>query len=232
MRRFYKEAAAHAVEGAFTIVLDGKQVRTPGKAALVVPSRALADAVAAEWQAQGAELAPPTLALTRLASTAIDLVAPRRAAIVADIANYAGTDLVCYRAAAPPELADRQHRGWQPLLDWVEMRYGARLAVTAGVMPIAQSEASLGILARAVDAYDGMALAALHLATAACGSLVLALALFEARLDAETAFALSQIDESFEIEHWGEDAEQTRQRVGVREDIVLAARFHALINAA
>lgn len=231
MKRFYRDAGILASAGGFTVALNGKPVRTPAKAPLTVPSRALAAAMAAEWQRQGDEVAPGALPLTRLASTALNLVAPRRAEVVAAIANYAGTDLVCYRAEHPPELVERQQRLWQPLLDWAALRYGAKLAVTAGVVPRAQPEASLAALAAVVAAHDAMALAALHLATAACGSLVIALALFKSQIDADAAFALSQLDESFEIERWGEDAEQNRQRAAVRDDIALAARFHALARA-
>jgi len=232
MRRFYEAATVEAVAGGFTVALDGKPVRTPAKAPLVVASRALAAAIAAEWQAQAGEVRPNALPLTRLASTALDLVAPRHAEIVAGIAKYAGTDLVCYRAAHPPELAERQARAWQPLIDWVAVRYDAPLEVTAGVVPLPQPEASLAALAACVTAYDAMTLTALHLATAACGSLVLALALHERRIDAETAFALSQLDESYEIEQWGEDAEQTQRRAALRDDILLAARFLALLREA
>jgi len=231
MRRFYKEAAAAPAEGGHAVLLDGKPMRTPAKAALVVPSRRLAEAIAAEWQAQGDEIVREALGLTRLASTAIDLVAPRRAEIVAAVARYAGTDLVCYRAEHPPELVARQERVWQPLVDWAAERHGAPLVVTAGIVPQPQPAASVAALAAAVAAYDAMALTALHLATAACGSLVLALALAEGRLDAEAAFAAAQLDESFEIERWGEDAEATKRRNELRDDIAYAARFLALLAA-
>lgn len=231
MRRFYKEAVAHEADGGFTILLDDKPIATPGKALLIVPSRALAEAIAGEWRVQGAEIRPLALPLTRLASAAIDIVAPRHGEKAAAVARYAATDLVCYRATTPYELRQRQHRAWQALIDWVESRYDAKLAVTQGVMPLAQPPTSLAILATTVASYDAMALAALELATTACGSLVLALALFESRIDAETAFTLSQIDESFEIEQWGEDEEASRRRALLREDILLAARFHALLNA-
>lgn len=232
MKRFYKTATVEAVDGGFTVALDGRPVRTPAKAALTVTSRTLAAAIAEEWQAQAGEVRPSALPLTRLASTAIDLVAPRHSEVVAGIAKYAGTDLVCYRADRPPELAERQQRAWQPLLDWLEVRYDAPLGVTAGVVPRPQPEASLAALVAAVAAHDAMTLAALHLVTAACGSLVLALALLEGQIDAEAAFALSQLEESFEIEQWGEDAEQTRGRAALRDDILLAARFIALLRAA
>jgi chaperone required for assembly of F1-ATPase len=205
-------------------------MRTPGKAALVVPSRALAEGIAGEWQAQGEEIVPALLPLTRLASTAIDLVAPRPRAIAAGIAKYAGTDLLCYRAVHPPELARRQAQIWQPHLEWVAVRYGAPLAVTAGVVPVAQARASLDALEAAVAAQRPMTLAALNLATTAMGSLVLALALAEGRIDADAAFAASQLDESWEIERWGEDSEQTKARAALRDDIALAQRFLALLG--
>jgi len=231
MKRFYQVAAVEPADGGFTVALDGKPVRTPAKAALTVASRALAAAIADEWQAQQGELKPAELPLTRLASTAIDLVTPRRAEVIAGIAKYAGTDLVCYRAAHPPELAERQHQAWQPLIDWAELRYEAPLHVTAGIVPRPQPETSLAAYEAAVAAQDDMTLAALNLATAACGSLVLALALLEGRIDAEAAFTLSQLEETYEIERWGEDAEQTQRRAALREDIALAERFFALLRA-
>ncbi|HXP31271.1 MAG TPA: ATP12 family protein [Stellaceae bacterium] len=230
MRRVYRHAATVAADGRFAIELDGKSLRTPAKAALAVPSWALAEAIAEEWLAQGGQVRPQTLSLTRLASTAIDLIAPRRAEIVAEIAEYAGTDLLCYRAAHPPELAQRQHQVWQPLLDWAALRYDAPLRSATGIVPLEQPAASLRAYEAAVAAYEAMALAGLNLATRACGSLVLALALAEGRIDADAAFAAAQLDESFEIERWGEDSEQTRGRSAVKEDIVLAARFIDLLR--
>jgi chaperone required for assembly of F1-ATPase len=229
MKRFYRDATAAPGEDGFSVSLDGKKLRTPGKAELRVPSRALAEAIAAEWRTQEQEIRPHNLPLTRLANTALDLVTPRRAQIVAEIANYAGTDLLCYRAEHPPELVARQAREWQPLLDWAAERY-APLTVTTGVLPCAQAPASLAAFSQAVEVFDAMHLAALHLATTVCGSLVLALALAAHRIDAESAFAAAQLEESFEIEQWGEDAEQTRRRAALRDDIALAARFVALLD--
>ncbi len=206
-------------------------MRTPAKAPLVVPRRALAEAIAAEWQAQGERVLPDTMPLTRLASTAIDLVAPRRAAVVAMIAKYAATDLVCYRAEEPPELVARQHLLWQPLVDWVRERHGAPLEVATGIMPCRQPAASLAALAARVAAHDPWQLAALNLATSACGSLVVALALADGRLDADQAFAVAELDASFEIERWGEDPEQTQRRRSLKDDITAAARFLALAAA-
>jgi chaperone required for assembly of F1-ATPase len=231
MKRFYKTAAVVAADQGFGISLDDRPLRTPAKALLSVPSRALAEAIAAEWHAQGDEVQLDKLPLTRLASTAIDLVTPRRAQVVAEIARYAGTDLVCYRAGHPPELAQRQHAAWQPLIDWATLRYDAPLEVTIGVVPVAQPPATLRAFAAAIDAYGVLPLAALHMATAACGSLVVALALIEGRLDVEGAFAAAQLDETFEIELWGEDPEQTRRRAALKDDMALAARFIELLRS-
>ena len=169
--------------------------------------------------------------LTRLVSTAIDRVTPQRAAIVKQIADYAGTDLVCYRAVHPPELAARQQAMWQPLLDWAAQRYDAPLEVTAGVIPIAQPPLSLRAFAAAVGEQDDLTLAALHLLTGACGSLLIALALIEGRLDAAEAYAISQLDESFQIAAWGEDEEQAQRRRALAEDIAAADRFLSLLRA-
>ena len=231
MKRFYKNASAQAVEGGFAIALDAKTLLTPAKLPLVVPRLALAEAVADEWQAQVDEVRPHTMPLMRLASTAIDLVAKRHAEVVAEIANFAETDLVCYRAEHPAELVARQHAIWQPLADWATLRYDAPLAVTSGIVPVAQKPTTLHALAVAVAAYEPMALTALHAATTASGSLVIALALMEGRLDAEGAFAASQLDESFQIEQWGEDYEAADRRAALKVDIAAAARFVALLRS-
>ncbi|HEV8014667.1 MAG TPA: ATP12 family protein [Stellaceae bacterium] len=230
MKRFYQDARAIEADDEYAVQLDGKPLQTPAKRALRVPSRALADAIAAEWQGQGAAVSPATLPLTRLVSTAIDRVAPQRHDIVAEIANYAATDLLCYRAAEPPELVERQARLWQPLLDWAEARYGAALIVTQGVTPVPQPPAALAAIERATAAHDAPALVALHLATACCGSVVLGLALMAEHITPAEAFAAAQLEESFEIERWGEDAEQTQRRAALKEDIALAARFAALLR--
>jgi chaperone required for assembly of F1-ATPase len=230
MRRFYTKAAAAQRAGGYGVTLDGKPIKTPGKRDLVVPSEALATAIAKEWNAQATEICAATMPLTRLAATTVDRVATQRDAIVRQTANYAGTDLVCYRATHPPELAARQQAVWQPLIDWAVLRYDAPLVVTSGVIPRSQSAGSLRAFAAAVAEQEDFALTALHVATAACGSLIIALALLEGRLDAQQAFAASQLDESFQIEGWGEDAEQARRRRALAADIEAAARFLSLLR--
>jgi chaperone required for assembly of F1-ATPase len=190
----------------------------------------LAAAIAEEWNAQEGEIRPATMPLTRLATTAIDRVATQREAIIEETANYAGTDLVCYRAAHPPALAARQQAVWQPLIDWAVLRYDASLVITTGVIPKSQSAASLRAFAAAVAEQDDFALTALHVATAASGSLVIGLALIEGQLDAQEGFATSQLDESFQIEAWGEDSEQAERRRALAADIAAAARFMLLLR--
>jgi chaperone required for assembly of F1-ATPase len=230
MRRFYKTAGVAASDGGFRVTLDGKPVRTPAKLPLVVPSRRLAEGIAEEWLAQGETVDLRSLKLTRLASIALDLVEPRRGAVIAEVAKYAMTDLVCYRAESPPELAQRQHAAWQPLVDWATLRFDAPLAITSGILPATQPVATLTALTAAIAAYDTFRLAALHFATAACGSLIVALALVEGQLDAAAAFDVAELEQSFQIERWGEDPEQTRRRRELREDIAMAGQFVRLLD--
>ena len=230
MRRFYKTAEVATSEDGFRVTLDGKPVRTPAKQPLAVPSRRLAQGIAEEWMAQGETVDLRSLGLTRLASIALDLVRPRRGAVIAEVANYAATDLVCYRAETPPELVRRQHEAWQPLVDWATLRFDAPLVVTSGILPTEQPAATLTALAAAVGAYDTHRLAALHFATAACGSLVVALALIEGKLGADAAFAAAELEQSFEIERWGEDPEQTRRRRELQAEIALAEAFVRLLD--
>jgi chaperone required for assembly of F1-ATPase len=231
MKRVYKKAATRPAEGGgWGIALDSRPMRTPGKNDLVLPTEGLAAAIAAEWDAQQDEVRPHSMPLTRLAATAIDRTRPLRERVIAETANYAGTDLVCYRADHPPELAARQQSVWQPLLDWAMLRYDAALTVTSGVIPTSQSPTALRAFTGAVAALDNFRLTALHTLTAACGSLVIALALFEGRLDADAAFAASQLDETFQIEAWGEDSEAAERRRALAADIAAAARFIRLLN--
>ena len=229
-KRFYSAAEAVPLGGGFGIRLDGRPLMTPGGRQFIVPTEALAHAVAAEWNAQQEQVRLPTMPLTGLAGTALDRVASERADIVGRIAAYAGSDLVCYRATQPAALAARQQAVWQPLVDWAALRYGAALVVTAGVVPARQDAATLDAFAAAVAAHDDFALAALSAATAACGSLIIALALLEGRLEAAAAFAASQLDESYQIEAWGEDPEQMARRRALAAEIAAVAQFLALLR--
>jgi chaperone required for assembly of F1-ATPase len=227
-KRFWKEARAEACEGGFTVRLDGRGVKTPAKVPLVVPTLAMAEAIAAEWDAQQGEVKPDTMPVTRAANSAIDKIVPQRAAVVEIVAAYGGSDLLCYRATGPEALIARQAAGWDPLLDWAAQALGVRLAVTQGVVHVAQDPAGLARLAARVDAFDPYRLAAFHDLVAISGSLVLALAVTEGRLTPEEAWALSRIDEHWQVEQWGEDEEAAASEAARHEGFVAAARFFAL----
>jgi chaperone required for assembly of F1-ATPase len=230
VKRIYRKAEPVPAPGGHAVALDGRLVKTPGIRDLIVPTEALAAEIAVEWEAQQEEIRRETMPLTRLAGATIDRNAAHHSAVVRQVADYAGTDLVCYRATHPPALVARQLEVWQPLLDWAAERYEAPLTVTSGVIPSSQPPASLAAFTAAVAAYDDLALTALHAATTACGSLVIALALIEGRLDAAEAFAASQLDESFQIEAWGEDREQAERRAALSAEIAATARFLALLR--
>jgi chaperone required for assembly of F1-ATPase len=192
----------------------------------------LAEAIAAEWRsaggAKGGEMSFADTPLTRLAGTAQQRIAPDPAPTVDAVARYGEHDLLCYRAATPADLVRRQVRAWQPWLDWAALTYDAPLRVTTGIAPIRQHHDSVAALRRAVAALDVEALAALGMAVPALGSLVLGLALTEGKLDAPAAHALGALDELFQAEQWGEDAEAAARREAVAADIALAARFISL----
>ena len=232
MKRFWDAAGVAPADQGFAVLLDGRPIHLPDGVELRVRSRLLAEAIAAEWQAaggaKGGEMSFADTPLTRLTGTAQRRVALDSAAAVDAVARYGENDLLCYRAAAPQELVRRQARGWQPWLDWAALTYDAPLRVTTGVAPIRQHRDSVAALRRAVAALEVDVLAALGIAVPALGSLVLGLALAAGRLDAPTAHALGALDELFQAEQWGEDAEAAARREAVAADIALAARFIAL----
>ena len=230
-KRFYKTAEAAAADGGYGIALDGKPVRTPAGQPLAVPGSALAGAIAEEWAAQGESIDRENMPLTRLACTALDLVPERRADIVAEVAAYAETDLVCYRTDEPPALARRQAAAWQPLVAWAAERHGAHLAVTSSITPVAQAPAALEALRDAVAGEDDFALAGLGLATRSFGSLVIALAMRVGRLDARAAADASLVDERYQLERWGEDAELAARCAHIARDAADAERLFRLLAA-
>ena len=163
MKRFYREASASASpDGGYTVLLDGKAVKTPKRAMLSLPNLALAEAVAEEWRVQGEGIDPQRMPLTRLAFAAIDVVTPKRARIAEETLKYAGTDLLCYRAEGPPELATRQAHTWDPLLDWAAETYGARLNLGSGIKHVPQPAKAIAELAQAIARYDEFELAVLQ----------------------------------------------------------------------
>lgn len=224
---FWKDVAVKPVAGGFAVTLDGRTVKTPGKHALVLPTRALAEMVAAEWAAQSGVVRPETMPATRTANSAVEKVAPAREAVIDDLSGYGGSDLLSYRAEGPAGLVDRQAAAWDPLLDWAAAALEARLATGAGIVHVPQSPDALARLRAEVAAMDDFRLAAFHDLVALSGSLVLALAVVHGRLDPETAWALSRIDEDWQAEHWGRDEEAEAATALKRAAFVHAARFHA-----
>ena len=231
MKRFYKQAAAEKTPDGFRILLDGKPVKTPGRQTLVLPTAALADMVAQEWQAQGEEITPATMPMLRLANTTQDGVSAHRADVAAAILRFGEHDLLCYRAHDTPELLCRQREAWDPLLNWAADQVGAGLAVTEGISHIPQSPESLDALHRAVLAFDDHGLAALHVMASITGSLVLGLALAEGALNPAQAFQLSRLDEMFQAERWGEDAEAQQRASALARELDVAARFMMFARA-
>ncbi|MFY7778226.1 MAG: ATP12 family chaperone protein [Elstera sp.] len=228
MKRFYKEAAAAPVEGGFGVTLDGKPVRTPAGAILTAATPALAEALAAEWAEQTGEVRPLAMPLNRLALTQQDRVGPRREAVTIEALAYVESDLLCYRSGDDATLAARQIIAWNPLLDWFAAAYGVTLAITEGLMPVAQDTAALAPLRAKLDGFSDAELTAFALLAPAAGSFVLALALLDGRLSAEEAYALSQLDESYQIEKWGEDEEAAERRAALALEFQDIGRFLAL----
>jgi chaperone required for assembly of F1-ATPase len=227
-KRFWKAASVTQVEGGWTVQLDGRPVKTPAKALLVVPTEALAQAIAAEWDAQDKEVRPETMPFTRTANSAIDKVAVQYDEVAAMLSAYGGADLLCYRATGPEPLIARQAAAWDPMLDWAAEALDLRLTATAGVMHVAQEPQALARADALVAALGPFRLAAFHDLVALTGSLVLALAVIHGRLDAETAWTLSRIDEDWQIEEWGEDEEAAERTALKRADFLQATRFFGL----
>lgn len=230
MKRFYKEVNVGHEAGGFTVLLDGKPVRTPARAMLSLPREPLAAAVADEWQAQGESIRAADMPLTKLATTVVDLMPARRGDAIAEAATFAGTDLLCYRAARPDSLVLRQATVWQPWLDWAAREYAARLVLAPEVMPVEQPADAVTALQAAVERLDDWRLVGLHAATTLLGSIVLGLAMERGALDAERAFAAGLLDELYEIEQWGEDAEQAQRHARIKRDLVAAERFLRLLG--
>lgn len=228
MKRFYKDVTVAATDGGFQVLLDGRPVRTPGQGMLCLPTQKLADAIAAEWRAQTDEIVPTAMPLLRLANTAIDGIAANREATVAAILCFGDNDLLCYRALAPQALAARQDQGWDPVLAWARAQLGAPLVVAAGVTHIDQPPAARSALAAAVAAHDDFTLAGLHVMASVTGSLVLALAVAAGEVGASDAFALSRIDETYQAERWGTDAQAEARAKCLAEEMDRAFALIAL----
>jgi len=229
MKRFYKEAASVPTgEGGYGIALDGRPVRTPARAPLVLPNARLAEAVVREWAGQGDEIDPASMPMTGFSNAAIDRIAPDPAAFAEGIARYGESDLLCYRVETPQDLADRQAAQWQPLLDWAQSRYGIDFTMTHGIRPVAQPAATLDALRAAVTALDPFALAALSTLVSLSGSLVIGLAAVERAFPLGILWQAAELDELFQAELWGDDDEALARRAQRHEEFTRAAAFAEL----
>ncbi len=222
---FWSEVCVVSAPGGFDVALDGRRVRTPGKAPLTLPTRACADLVAAEWRAQTGKVDAGSMPFTRTANSAIDKVAFQAVEVAGLLSDYGGTDLMCHRAPGPAALVERQDAAWDPLLDWAATVWAPRLVVTTGVMPVAQPGAALAGLRAEVAALDPFRLAAFHDLVSLSGSLVLGLAVRRGQLAPEAGWSTSRIDEDFQTEAWGDDAEAAAKAALKKAAFLDAAAF-------
>lgn len=224
-KRFYKDVTVTEDLG---IALDGRPVKTPMKAPLRLPTRALADAVAAEWAEQGAEIKPATMTLTKLANTAIDRVGEHRAAITQEVLDYANSDLVCYRTDRPPQLVAYQATAWDPIVDWARTALDAPFEVTDGILHRPQPEAALAAFAAAVQPLSDFELAAFHSIMTLTGSALIAMMLARQATTPDAAWNAAHVDEDYQVEHWGEDAEAQARRAARHAEFMACCRFMGL----
>jgi chaperone required for assembly of F1-ATPase len=222
-RRFYKEASVGAQEAGFAILLDGRAARTPAGNPLAVASQRVAEALAVEWAAQGERLDPAAMPLTRIVNSAIDGVSREMDAVRTDIVRHAGSDLVCYRAEGPEGLVAKQEAAWAPLLAFAREALGARFVLAEGVMHVKQSPEALAAIGRALQDYDAISLAAMHVVTTLTGSALIALALGKRQISAEEAWAAAHVDEDWQMSQWGEDEQALARRAARRRDFDAAA---------
>jgi chaperone required for assembly of F1-ATPase len=228
-KRFYTAATvADRQNGSFGIELDGRAVKTPAGRALVLPWRALADAIAEEWNAQGDKILPANLPLTRLANSSVDAVAVREGEVVQDILNYAASDLLCYRAEAPAALVTEQARLWDPILDWVRAEYDAPFNIGTGVKHLEQPAASLDAVRKFISVFGPFRLAALHGMTTLTGSALIALARAKGFLNTGAAWEAAHADENWQASQWGEDFEAAERQKKRCTEFSNASRFFDL----
>jgi chaperone required for assembly of F1-ATPase len=225
-KRFYKSASVRELSrDSFEICLDERPIETPAGHKLAVPARALAEAIAEEWNRQGDVISPQKLPLTRLANSAIDGVAGNECQVIEDILKYASTDLLCYRASHPESLMTGQAKLWDPILDWIRTEYDADFAVTSGLAPVTQPAAAMDAIKAALMAFSAFELAAVHVMTTLTGSALIALAHARGRLDLSASWKAAHADEDWQISRWGEDFEAKERRMNRYLEFENASRF-------
>lgn len=227
MKRFWKDVT---IDAALGVRLDDRPVRTPGRAPLLLPTAALAEAIADEWRAVTDDIDPRAMPLTGLTNAAIDRIAPDTAGFAAGLAAYGESDLLCYRADGPPDLVARQAALWDPPLDWARERYDVHFEIVTGVIHRSQPDAMIERLGAAIAARPAFELAPLSPIVTITGSLVLGLALAERAMEADAVWAAANLDEDWQAEKWGEDDLAVKARETRRRDFDAAARFLSLVG--
>lgn len=227
-RRFYK-AATISDDGA-AILLDTRKLRTPAGAQFAPPTRALAEAMAAEWNAQGEFIVPTSMKLTQLAFASIDITANRRGDLARDVSKFAETDLICHRAETPEGLVARQSAAWDPIVAWAEQRFARKLAVVKGILPAPVPDEAIANIERAVGELDDLRATALAQSTMLTGSVYIGFAQLEGRIGAAEAFAAATVDDAWSIERWGEDSEARARLDRLKGDLDAVARFLAALG--
>ena len=231
MKRFYKQVSTAPVTGGFGVLLDGRPVQTPARNALTLPTERLASAIAAEWQGQGEEVIATAMPLLRLANSVIDGVAVHRDATIDAILRFGENDLLCYRAHQPPDLAARQRQGWDPVLAWVRGQHGVEMTVAEGLTHVDQPPEALAGLRRVLEEFDAFTLGGLHVVASITGSTVLAVAVASDFVSGARAFELSRIDENYQTEKWGEDAEAVKRTAALAHELEKAVALIDLARA-
>ncbi|MFT6606836.1 MAG: chaperone required for assembly of F1-ATPase [Halocynthiibacter sp.] len=231
-KRFWKETAVQPAEdgAGFEVRLDGRMVRTPAKTPLVLPTRAMAEAIAAEWDAQEGKIKPLSMPVTRGANAALDKVAEQHSEVADMIADYGDSDLLCYRAASPVELIERQTQAWDPLLEWAETALNARLLPRTGVIHQPQDDSAIAALRGQVHALDPFELAAFHDLVAMSGSLIIGFAALHEYAPISQLWDLSRVDEDWQIEQWGKDDEAAELSETKRAAFTAAQTFYQLVH--
>ena len=227
-KRVYSEVSVTETDNGFGIALDGRPLNTPGRFPLTTASKSLAEAVALEWNSQEENIDPASMPLSKLLNTSLDRVAPNRGAITAELLRYVDTDLLCYRVDSPESLAERQGVVWQPILDWLTATHGVTLQTGSGLMPLKQPEDAADKMELAISVCDDVTLTAVQAAAALTGSLALSLALAGRKLSGQETFAASQLDETWQMEKWGEDFEAAARRAQLELDLRAIEQFITL----
>jgi len=229
-KRFWKQVSVRPETSGYGIYLDERQLKTPLKSSLLAPTKAVAEGIAAEWDAVEDKINPLDMHLTRCANATIDKVVVEHDAVAAMLAEYGGTDLLCYRAESPSELVDRQAAAWDPLLEWLAQEKGVQLVTTSGVMHLPQPAQSLARLLDMTLAFDPWRLTAFHDLVTISGSLVLAFAMTEGHKTPEEIWTLSRIDETWQEEQWGVDEDAAKGVAVKYVDFLKAARLFELLS--